>query len=316
MRIFRNWLSVFLLLMGGITEGFGQEITARLDLGRRDPKPTFYEFSPIDGGLVTFGPSSTASTRYLGLVKYDGDLKRDWKKTVVEQNGRRNVDFVTVIGENILVFVSEFFPKENVIKTYYYRYDLDGKAIVEEEILSVYPNQKEQKVDLQYVLSPNKRSLLCYKNLQNRKESEQILYYLFDQTGEYITNGEIGLKYPDNRFEVRSLRVSNAGNVYILGKFYRAQRIREAEDFQYLIYRYDVFQQSGKEYYIAMGDRFITDLAFRLDRDENMYVAGFYSNRGTDQIAGTLLQKNHTKWRTPHQCLTSLWGRLSPELSL
>lgn len=291
MHKLRNWVLILLALIGSMTVGISQEITAQLDLGRRDPKPTFYEFSPVDQGLVTFGPTSTASSRYLGLIKYDSDLKREWKKTVIQQNGRKNVDFVTVIGENILVFVSEFFPKENVIKTYYYRYDLKGKDIVEEEILSVYPNQKEQKVDLQYVLSPNKRTLLCYKNLQNRKNSEEILYYLFDETGEYVTNGEVSLKYPDNRFEVRSLRVSNAGNLFILGKFYRSQRIREAEDFQYLIYRYDVFKQEGKEYYIVLGDRFITDLAFKLDKAENMYVAGFYSNRGTDQIAGTLLQK-------------------------
>lgn len=291
MNFLCKWVVILLTLAMMIPEGVSQDITARLDLGRRDPKPTFYEFSPVDGGLVTFGPASTASSRFLGLVKYDSELNKDWKKTVVEQNGRKNVDFVTVIGENILVFLSEFFPKENVIKTYYYRYDLDGKEIVEEEILSVYPNQKEQKVDLQYVLSPNKKSLLCYKNLQNRRDSEQILYYLFDETGEYITNGEIGLKYPDNRFEVRSLRVSNKGNVFILGKFYRTQRIREAEDFQYLIYRYDVFEQTGEEYEIALGDRFITDLAFRLDREENMYIAGFYSNRSTDEIAGTLLQK-------------------------
>ena len=268
-----------------------QDVLARLDLGRKDPKPTFFEYSPVDGGLVTLGPTNIRSSRYLGLVKYDADLNEVWKREVLEQTGRKNVDFVSVIGTHILVFTSEFFPSEGVIKTFYYSYDLDGTPLVEEGVLSVVPNQKEQKVDLQYVLSPNKRRLLAYKNLANRRESEAILYFLFDEDGEVVQNGEIDLKYPDNKFSVTSLRVSNEGNVFVLGKFDRTSLPTSSSDFQYIIYRYDLEQRDGVEMLIDIGGRYISDLAFRLDREENMYVAGFYSNRSTDQIAGVLLQK-------------------------
>lgn len=275
----------------GTSFSYGQEIVARLDLRKRDPKPAFYEYCPADGGLVTLGPTSTHSTRYLGIIKYDADLKRSWGKEVIEQNGRKNVDFVSVIGEQILVFVSEFFPKEKVIKTYYYSFDLEGNTLAEEAILSIVPNQKEQKVDLQYTLSPNKKSLLCFKNLENKREAEKILYYLFDARDGYVSNGEIELKYPDNRFEMRSLRVSNAGNIFILGRFYWEKRVRDSDDYQYLIYSWNIDQQRGSEIPVKLGDQYITDLAFRLDRDENIYLGGFYSNRSTDEIGGTLLQK-------------------------
>lgn len=278
---------VLLLISSSLS---AQTITARLDLGKRDPKPEFYEFSPADGGLVTLGPTSTVSTRYLGITKYSSDLEEEWTEKVMEQNGRKNIDFVAVIGENILLFVSEFFPQEGVIKTYFYGYDLQGKQTADEEILSVYPNQKEQKVELQYELSRNKRRLLCYKNLKNKRDSEQILYYIFDDEGNYAQNGEINLKYPDNRFNVRRIRVSNQGNVYILGQFFRTPVVNNSDDFKYLIYRYDTEIQKGHEVAIELGDRFISDLAFRLN-DENIYVAGFYSNRGTDQIGGTVLQQ-------------------------
>jgi hypothetical protein len=268
-----------------------QRVSARLDLGRREPKPDFYEYSSIDNGLVTLGPASAASSRFVTLTKYDADFRREWKKQVMEQNGRKTVDFVSVIGTNILVFVTELFPKENVLKTYYYAYNLAGDVLAEEEVLSVYPNEKEQKVSLQYVYSPNKRKLLCFKNLQTRRESEQLLYYIFDDEGDVMQNGEIALKYPDNRFRIRNLRISNEGNVYLLGKFYKSSIVREAEDFQFLIYRYDIQTMQGTEIPVDLGGRFISDLAFRLDRNENLYIAGFYSNLGTDQIAGTMLQK-------------------------
>jgi hypothetical protein len=279
------------LLWGLIAQLPAQEIIARLDLGRRDPQPDFYEYSPQDGGMVTLGPTSRVSSRYVGLVKYDASLREQWKAQVLEQNGNRNLDFATVIGRNILVFMSEFFPKEKVIKTFYYAYDLDGKQIADQELLSVYPNQKEQKVDLQYVLSPNKRRLLCYKNLQNRREAEKILYYTFDEEGDVVRNGEIDIRYPDERFRVRSLRVSNQGNIYVLGQFFARDRVRNPNDFKYLIYAYDVTREAGVELPIDIGGRYITNLAFRLDREENLYLAGFYSNQDEEQLAGTLFQK-------------------------
>ncbi|MEZ4772308.1 MAG: hypothetical protein R3D00_03930 [Bacteroidia bacterium] len=291
MRYFGVYILAGLLLLSSIPLMGQTDVVARLDLNRRDPKPDFYEYSPVDGGLVTLGPSSLASNRFLSVTKYDKNLKKQWTKKVVEQNGRKNIDFVAVIGSNILVFVSEFFLKEGVIKTYYYGFDLEGNEIANEETLSVYPNQKEQKVELQYVLSPNKRQLLCYKNLKNKRDSEQILYYIFDDEGDLVQNGEMELKYPDNRFQVVSLRVSNSGNIFVLGKFFRTITVKEATDFQYVVYRYDISQGQGREIQIELGDRYITNLAFRLDRDENIFVAGFYSNRSTDQIAGTVLQQ-------------------------
>jgi hypothetical protein len=288
-RIIR--LGLLIGLLSAALGALGQDITAKLNLGRRDPKPDFYEYSPTDGGLVTFGPTSRISSRYLGLVKYDAQLSEAWRAQVLEQNGNRNIDFVTVIGRYILVFMSEFFPREKVIKTFYYSYDLAGNQVADQALLSVYPNQREQKVDLQYVLSPDKRRLLCYKNLQNRQEAENILYYIFDDEGDLVRNGEIGIRYPDDRFNITSLRISNASNVYLLGRFFVGNRIRNPDDFRYLIYKYEVEREAGFEIPVNIGARYISNLAFRLDREENIYLAGFYSNQREDQLAGTLFQK-------------------------
>lgn len=281
----------YILLLGlSVGQLMGQDVVARLDLGKRSPKPEFYEFSPVDGGLVTLGPSSLHSSRYFALTKYDANLKKVWTQRVLEQNGRKSIDFVTVIGEHTLIVVSETFPKEGLIKSFYSSYDLDGKAIEQDALLSVYPDEKEQHVGLQFVQSPNKRQLLCFKNLQNKRESEELLYYIFDEEGDLVRNGELNLKYPDNRFRVRSLRISNAGNIYVLGKFYPTTRINDPEDFRFMVFRFDLETEKTTELPIQIGDRYISDLAFRIDRDENLHLAGFYSNRSADRIAGTLIQ--------------------------
>ncbi len=291
--LFPHPLGYLILFFGcwGLSSLQAQEIQAQLDIGRRKPKPDFIEYSPVDKGLVTLGPASRASTRILSLIKYDSNFEKSWSEDIIRQNGRKNVDFMTVLGKNILVFISEFFPKDKIIKTYYYRYDLRGQVLEEESLLSIYPNQKEQKVDLQYVLSPDKKRLLCYKNLQNRKEAEKVLYYLFSESGISIGNGELQLKYPDNRFRITNIRLSNEGNIFILGQFSKRGWAFDSESYSYLAYRYDTRYNQGEEFQIDLDDRVITDLTFRVDRDENIFLAGFYSNRGADQMAGTFLQK-------------------------
>lgn len=281
------WVSIWLAISGG----YSQDIVAKLELGSRDPKPEMYEYCPTNKGLVTLGPVSVASSRTYGLVKYDAELRREWTKEVFEQNGRRHLDLMSVVGNNIFVFVSEFFPKEKVIKTLYYKYDMEGGVLAKDEVLSVYPNQQEQKVDMQYELSPNKRKLLCYKDLRTRREAEQILYYLFDEAGDLVQNGELKFKYPDEQFSVTDLRISNDGNIFILGKYYAVSKTATVNDYSYIAFRYDLATNTMEEIKLDFNKKIITNLAFRLDKEENMYVAGFYSNIGSDRINGTIYQK-------------------------
>ncbi len=268
-----------------------QQEIARLELGSRDPKPEFYEYCPTDKGLVTLGPLTNVSTREYGLIKYDQNLKRQWLKRVFEQNGRKHLDLLTVVGDNIMVFISEFFPKEKVVKTYYSVYDLNGNPITEAQILTVYPNQVEQKVDLSYILSPNKKKLLCFKDLKLRKEADQVKYYLFDESGEREEDGEISFKYPDDKFSLVDLRVSNDGNIFALGQYFPAGKNTVSDNYRYLMFRYDRKTSDLQELKIDFGSKIITDLAFRLDKDENVYLAGFYSNLNSSRIIGTLYLK-------------------------
>lgn len=270
---------------------FSQQEIARLELGNRDPKPEFYEYCPTDKGLVTLGPMTTVSTREYGLIKYDQNLKKQWMKPVFEQNGRKHLDLLTVIGENIMVFVSEYFPKEKVVKTFYSAYDLKGKAIIEDQVLTVYPNQTEQKVDLSYILSPDKRKLLCFKDLSLRREADQVKYYLFDDQGEREQDGEIIFKYSDDKFSLVDLRVSNEGNIFALGKHFPAGKNTMSDNYRYLLFRYDRSNSNLQEIKIEFDTKIITDLAFRLDKDENVYLAGFYSNMSSSRIIGTIFRK-------------------------
>jgi hypothetical protein len=142
----RNALPLLFLLL--LADGvFGQTITARLNV----------EYCPADQGLVTVGNLSRKSSRYQNLTKFDADFKKSWTKQVLQQNGRSTIDLVAALGDQIYVFISEFYPRDGSIKTSYSQFDLDGNVIVEREVIDEVPNEKQHRVDLRYERSLNKR---------------------------------------------------------------------------------------------------------------------------------------------------------------
>ncbi|MEM0997810.1 MAG: hypothetical protein AAGN35_12040 [Bacteroidota bacterium] len=269
--------------------GMAQEVTARLDLSRKEPEPQWIEYSPTDGGLVTVSYASRRSSRILNINKYDDLFNRQWSDQVLTQNGRAYIDLLTVLGDNIYVFVSEYFPRDRTIKTSYSHYDLDGNVIAEREVISELPNVKEHRVDLKYTRSINKKRLLCYKNLNNAGKREKVLYYLFDAESDEVISGEITIPYPDDKFTIRKIVVSNSGMIYVLGKYYHVNRVKTPDDYGFKVYRYLPGDPNGVDVDVELeeGNLFITDLTMKIDPQEYIYLAGFYSTRSTREIIGT-----------------------------
>lgn len=270
-----------------MASAMAQTIVARLDLDRRDPEPQFIESVAADGGLITLANQSRKSSRYLALNKYDDEFKKTWSKQVLQQNGHCEVDLTAVLGEDIYVFISEYLPRERSVRTTYSHFDIDGNAIGQRLPLTELPNEKEHRVDLKYVRSINKKKLLCYKNLEEGTKQETILYYLFDAKADAPIPGKIVIPYPDDKFQVRKIMVSNAGKVYVLGKFFKVNKAKAPDDFVFKIYQYEAGEPEGKDVSVDLGELYITDLTLKIDRDENLFLAGFYSHQSTEAIIGT-----------------------------
>lgn len=264
---------------------------ARLDIGRREPLPTFFEYSRADGGLVTLGKMKLNTSRYQGVTKYNASFEKEWEAEVLEQNGRMQLDFLAVMGENIFVFVSEFFPRDNAIRTWYTQLDLEGNAIKEREVIAELKNEKQHRTDLNYVTSVNKKKLLCYKILNTQGRPETILYYLFDQAQGFESSGEITLPFTDDEIRINQIQVSNQGTVFLLGKHYSSGHTQDPDSYTFRLFRHEPGNPSLEAAEISSGEAYITDLSFRIDRDENLFLAGFYSNTRVDAIAGTVFQR-------------------------
>ena len=285
-----KWIVILFFILAPFGS-FAQAISASLEINRKMPIPNHFEYVREDKGLVTLGNMTKRSSRYLGLSKFDDSFEKEWTRQVLEQNGRNNIDFMTVMGDQIMVFISEFFPRDGMIRTWYSQYDLEGNDISEKVLLSESPNEKEHRVDLQYVRSINKRRLLCYKILDNDQKKEIITYTMFNEFAEVMLSGDLNFPYADDKMEVRKISISNNGVIYVLAKYYVNNRGRDPDDFSFMIFRFLPGKPEPEEVRLDFGDVFITDLTFKVDKEENIYVAGFFSNKSSSQIIGTVYQK-------------------------
>ncbi len=286
---------VVLVILLSVGQLYGQRVAARLDLGRKEARPTHIEYVPADGGLVTFGNMSRKTSRYLGVTKYDAAFNREWTREVLVQNGRTNVELVSVLGGDIFVFISEYIPQKSIIQTSFTQLDLEGNVVANREVIDELPNKKEARVDLKFTRSINKKKLLCYRNLDNSNKREKLIYYLFDAEKDEIVNGEIEIPYPDDKFQVRRLTVSNSGLILLLGKVYLDYKANTPGEFGYSLYRYKPGETGSEMVDIELGDLFITDLVVKVDPKENIFLAGFFSHRSTNEIAGTVFYRLNDK---------------------
>lgn len=285
--------TVFSLLLAVASACYlpAQTIVSRLDISKRDAFPESIHYCAADGGFVTFGRMSAKSSRFYGINKYNGNFEKEWTKQVLESTGKNRVDFISVIGEKIFVFITDLNTRDDKVRTSFRTFDLAGNALVEQEVFSTVDNDPQSRGDFRYALSLNKKVLVVYRNLNNKMDHEQTEYYLFDEERGKFAGGRIEMPYSDEKFQVRNVVVSNDGSIFILGKNYLVNTVNSPDDYDFILFRFDTETSTLDDYKVGFGNNFITDLNMKVDKHGTVYLAGFYSERSSSQIIGTLYQR-------------------------
>lgn len=267
-----------------------QQITAALYLGRKEPKPDWFEYSSRDKGLVTVGQMSRTSSRYVGIFKYDANFARQWQKQIFEQNGRLKVDHLAVLGENIVVFVEEDLPKEEQVVVWAYQYDLNGNQLSQRREVNRGPRQKKERMEINYALSQNKKRLLCFQKVGKKGEKEKLRFFIFDEKFKAPLEGGMELPWLSEQFNIKSIRVGNQGDVYVLGRVDPGKN-GENEKFRHYLYQYIPEQKDAVEIALDFQDYYVTDLSFRTDKDHNILLAGYFSRNTPGSVSGVFYQR-------------------------
>ena len=234
---------------------------------------------------------------YLEHFSREMELKKSIEQDLKYKNKRR--DFEDIIMYNGELYLLTSFYNESKKRTYLFRQTIGSRSLIPGKTLELVADSEarnsENEGEFDWHISRDSSHLLVYNELPyNRREPERFALRVFDEKFEEVWKKNIILPYADNRMTVEEYQVDNKGNVYLLGVIYQDganQRRRGAANYQYVILAYTNNGEDFEEYKLDIGDKFITDLTFRVGDDGNLVCTGFYSETGNYSVKGTYFFK-------------------------
>ncbi len=299
----RAALALMLLLFASFAEA--QTITGALELGRKEPRPLYFDYSPVDEGLVAISQATASGrgARQIGLYKYDATLQREWQVPLYEQRDGVNLTQLRVLGDHILIFLEEEVPRERTVRLSLVEFGLDGKQRGEKRELYQTRRDRRGTSLVKYEASLDNRRLLLYSrqtlsasasNLASvmPEEADSLdepgpltyAYTVFDAKTDSIYQGSVDLSQPELYGRVLGARIGMQGQIYFLTAF-EPERSSRAPT-RYFIHRVDYRSQADAVVELPFADRTITDITFKPDVNDNLLIAGIYSLSRSDRAAG------------------------------
>lgn len=146
-----------------------------------------------------------------------------------------------------------------------------------------------------YKLSRDSSKVLIYYNLPYEKgKKEKFGFQVYDNLLNKLWEKEVELPYLEELFEVENYRVTNEGNVYLLGVIFKEKRRvkRQGEpNYKYQVLSYTNNGNTLTEYPIVVEDHFLTDMIITINENKDIICGGFYSAKGTFTVKGSYFLK-------------------------
>lgn len=239
-------------------------------------------------------PAGTFTYPKVFIEQYDDDQKlmRSQRLELKYKGKRRTFQDVVKIGSQFYFFTS-FLNKAK--KTNYLFYQTLNNRLLPSRKLTkasevTAPNEGRPG-DFNVLISSDSSKVLIYSKLDSRnKEPERFSLRVFDHQMQPIWAKEVILPYNERQFVIEDYRLDDDGNVYLLGRQYidgRRESRAGLPNYQYNILAYINDGKDKQEYRIEVGDKFISDLTFRMGNNKELVCAGFYSEQAANGAKGT-----------------------------
>lgn len=229
------------------------------------------------------------------IEQYDNQqrLKRSVELPLKYKRKWREFEDLVKIGGEFYFFTS--FNNEAQKINYLFYQKLNSRLQPErslKKIAEIPAANRARTGAFNLLLSQDSSKVLLYSQLDSkRKEPERFAIRVFDNQMQELWSKNIRLPYSEQQFAVEDYRIDENGNVYLLCIQFldgSAQAVRRGlANYQYVILAYTNNGENKQEYRIAVKDKFITDMTFRIGNEGDLICAGFFSDRGTTSIKGT-----------------------------
>jgi hypothetical protein len=174
------------------------------------------------------------------------------------------------------------------------RYAESGVLIDSLQSVHLRPESgKPRRSGLQCELSPDStKFLLFFDGETERKQSEGIHFRCFNRNLKMLWEKDLRLPPAPEIAQVHHYLLDNNGGVYLMSG---RNPIKSFSDWQrpqggqYVAYYFDPYTKRLKQYDIGLKDKQVLSTEFAINRNNEVVIAGYYSNNFKFKAAGTLL---------------------------
>jgi len=204
-------------------------------------------------------------------------------------------EFALYSNEKLYVFAS--LNNQKTKKNTLFAQELDTKSLQPKgkmtKIIEADSRSKSNDGGFDYEVSKDKSKIAILAfSAYEKKAPDKFNIAVLNQDVNILWNKSIKLPYSDELYNSEIFRVDNEGSCYMQGVLFKdkAKAKRKGKpNYSYLIHSYRDKGETTSQYKVALKDRFITDLNFKINKRGEIVCAGFYSDQGTYTIKGTYL---------------------------
>lgn len=258
----------------------------------------FYALRMHKGGVMGGGAQKPLIEYYNGRMKLVRSRELD-----LQYNGKeRFLKDVVMVGGRL--WVLSYFYNEKHEKTYLFAQEVNKNTLNLVKDMTKIGEQAETNRDREDVFSlaqsRDSSKIVIFNRQPNSKDGQSFSLSVYNGDFTEMWSKDAKLPYGKKNFKVEDYQVDNNGNVYLLGIIYTEGSNRLKRDGK-ATYQYDIVAYMRdstvdvQEYKIALKEKFITDLTFRIADDGEMVCAGFYSEKDAKGMKGSCFFKINPK---------------------
>ena len=230
---------------------------------------------------------------YIEYFDRDMKLKKAKEINLKYKKKRRDLEKVLYLNGNLFLLTS--FNNQAHKANYLFVQEINKKSLTLSKKLrkvgETPAKDKYREGKFNFDISRDSSKVLVYSGLPyKKKEAEKFSLQVFDNEFEELWKKNITLPYNDSQFSLEKYVVDNDGNVYLLGVLFEDKvryRRNGKPTYKYVILAYTKDGEEKQQYTIDIGEKFITDLTFKVGDDGHLVCTGFFSDRGTYSVKGT-----------------------------
>ena len=311
---------VFILVLN--TTSFAQTVTAKwgpIQKTKRNSDVAKVIGRDQSGFYVLESTIKVFASNKLYIKKFDNENTEIFKKelSIESANGHKVLlEDVIMIDNQMILFTSYYDKKEDKNIAYVTKINSNGEVEGDtRQIDEIAATKKKNAGAFHFLRSGDSTKILVYHNeAHNKKDKnaeERYAIKVIDKNLTVLWGKTCSAPYKDKDFTISDYTLSNDNKVYMLAKIQEGKKSKKdgKPNYKFSILGYsgsgsgksDVSDDEedgasdAEEYVVSLGEKFITQISFELDKSNNLICAGFYSNNNNLDMAGVFFLKIDSK---------------------